>query len=701
MADSVASKKKRRLKDMDADDFMEYGLDSDLSLESEEDEENGTEKTAEKAPENVKSKTSKHKMQLSKLEEKDPEFYKFLKENDQELLQFNDSDTDEEIEESTDEEDENDDTAPKGETEQDNQSDAEVEPEDEDEQPQKKGKHVTMEIIKQWRKELEKMSLHGLHQVIKAFRAAVHGALDEVSTDNKTPMHFVYRVEGNAVFNAIIQLCLKHVYTVLHHHIGGSSTKHGKVTLPSSNKKWNQVKTSLKFYLTDLLQLLRTLAEPSMLCVILKHANQLSVFFACYPKISKNYIKRMTRMWGTGNEHVRVMAFLGLNKIMALLPSPLIEFCLKQLYLGFVKNTKFTSPRTLPLITFMQNSLVEVFRLDPQLTYQHAFVYIRQLAIHLRNAIVNKKKDSFQSVYNWQYVHCIHLWCRVLSEIQCQGVLDPLIYPLVQVVLGVIKLLPTARYYPLRFHCIRSLNLLSKTKDTYIPIAPFLLQILDAEFKKKIKMSTAKPLDFSCILKVSKSALHTKPFEDAVMDNIFELLLEFFSVHAHSIAFPEIALPTVITLRKFIKTTHVPKYRKQIKQLLDKIEETSTEVTERRSNVSFSPKDIKEVESWTAQYKQHPNTIVKFYSTWKTMKPVTTPPQNDEADDDHDESGSEEDEEPKTKRQKKSRKEGGKIDNKQKKSQQKKENISRQTNEEMPDVEDIVEDFHFSSDEDN
>ena len=30
------------------------------------------------------------------------------------------------------------------------------------------------------------------------------------------------------------------------------------------------------------------------------------------------------------------------------------------------------------------------------------------------------------------------------------------------------------------------------------------------------------------------------------MDHIFELLLEFFSIHAHSIAFPEVALPAVL-----------------------------------------------------------------------------------------------------------------------------------------------------------
>lgn len=40
---------------------------------------------------------------MEKLQEKDPEFYKFLKENDKELLEFNDSDTGSEMEGSMDE----------------------------------------------------------------------------------------------------------------------------------------------------------------------------------------------------------------------------------------------------------------------------------------------------------------------------------------------------------------------------------------------------------------------------------------------------------------------------------------------------------------------------------------------------------------------------------------------------------------------
>ena len=155
--------------------------------------------------------------------------------------------------------------------------------------------------------------------------------------------------------------------------------------------------------------------------------------------------------------------------------SPLLETAIKQMYMAYVKNCKFTSPSTLPHINFMRRSLVEVLALDHSLAYYQAFIHIRQLAIHLRNAIVNKKKDSLQAVYNWQYVHSMELWGALLGHAADSEVLEPLIYPLVQVVLGTLRLVPTAKYFPLRFHCGAILTSLSSATGTFIPILPVYL----------------------------------------------------------------------------------------------------------------------------------------------------------------------------------------------------------------------------------
>ena len=103
---------------------------------------------------------------------------------------------------------------------------------------------------------------------------------------------------------------------------------------------------------------------------------------------------------------------------------------------------------------------MELFGINETLGYQVGFEYVRQLAIHLRNSInaTSNAKEGYKTIYNWQYCHSLDFWSRVLSqhcnpEKSCKTInpkespLRQLIYPLVQVTLGAIRLIPTAQFF--------------------------------------------------------------------------------------------------------------------------------------------------------------------------------------------------------------------------------------------------------------
>lgn len=55
-----------------------------------------------------------------------------------------------------------------------------------------------------------------------------------------------------------------------------------------------------------------------------------------------------------------------------------------------------------------------------------------------------------------------------------------------------------------------------------------------------------KPMDFTCILRLSKSQLQENVFKDAVIESMHTVLMEYLVVEAHTISFPDLVVPFTI-----------------------------------------------------------------------------------------------------------------------------------------------------------
>jgi nucleolar complex protein 2 len=564
---------------------------SDSEGESEEEEDAGMSKSA-----------------MDALAEKDPEFYKYLKENDPETLEFDDADLAEVDGLSGTDDDEKSKKKRKGNKKivtEDMEADEASKQEDVDEA------EVTKPMVTKWKKAMtEQHSLRAMRQVMLAFRAATHVNED----DGKD---YKYTISNPEVYHELLVVTLQHVTTVLGHHLPVKEIPGGKVRVATDSKKFRTLTPLLKSHTTSMQHLLSTLSDAPTLKLTLSAITPLLPYLLSFKKILKNIIKTIVDIWSdsSSTEATRITAFLVIRRLAVIGDPGLREAVLKTVYQGLIKGCRNTTVHTIQGINLMKNSAAELWGIDQAVGYTTGFTFIRQLAIHLRQSITNNSKESYKTVYNWQYVHSLDFWSCVLSE-HCsplkeaesgrESQLHPLIYPMVQVTLGAMRLIPTATYFPLRFQLIRSLLRLSRATGTYIPLAPALLEVLSsAEMKKPPKPSTMKSLDFNTIYKAPKSYLRTRVYQDGVGEQVTELLCEFFVLWCTSIAFTELALPVIVMLKRWLKEASNKtsgnkngKVNSGLVLLVQKLEADGKWIEERRSKVDFAPNNRAGVEGF-------------------------------------------------------------------------------------------------------
>jgi nucleolar complex protein 2 len=389
------------------------------------------------------------------------------------------------------------------------------------------------------------------------------------------------------------------------------------------SKKWRPLNHTLKVYTMDLTRLLAIVGDSTALSALLKHVHAMLPCFVGLQKSSKHLLHRLIVLWSTSeDETVRVLAFMSILRLTRSTLATNFETVVKSMYLAYVRNSKFTSPTTWHAIHFMRRSLAELMSLDAKLVYRHAFVYIRQLAINLRNAITVQKKESIQSVYNWQYVHSLNLWSSLLCDSAAkEEALQQLIFPVVQVMVGAVKLVYTSKYFPLRFHICEMMTELSAKSGKFIPVLPFYLDILRSyDFNKRTTKVSMKPVSFSCVLRVSKSQSAENGSKDAIMDCIHRGMFAYLHQQSHKISFPELAIPALAELKEFIKKCKVANYCKKMKQLTDKIEENSAHIASLRRSAPFGIGSKERIEQWEQSVRENGTPLSTFYTSWAEVK---------------------------------------------------------------------------------
>ncbi|PKA50145.1 Nucleolar complex protein 2 like [Apostasia shenzhenica] len=344
------------------------------------------------------------------------------------------------------------------------------------------------------------------------------------------------------------------------------------------------------------------------------------------------FMQLSVHLWVTGEESLSFSSFLVIREMASKLHSRWYDTCLVKTYKAFVAHSKFFKPTKMKHLKFLQDTIIELYSIDIQKSYQQVLASLQQLAKSLQLAIRTMMKEDLKRVRNWQYINCISLWVKFICCNFKEHDIESLLSLCILVLKGMAYLFPGPRYVPLRFRCMQMLNQLSLSSGVFIPVASLFFDCLEYKGKEIVTDSThgwaiavsnlanntCTSLTYLALIfvrLVPKNLVKSQSFQKECVLSAIELLSAHFLQWSHHISFPELATFPLILLRRFHDKLTDNTLHRQVKRFVDQIldrcwrisacnivEQNREFIEKKRDGVSFSPNDQVAIDSFIQKY---------------------------------------------------------------------------------------------------
>ena len=390
------------------------------------------------------------------------------------------------------------------------------------------------------------------------------------------------------------------------------------------NSKDNIIKNDnhslIKRYLSILVKYLKS-TENTMKEFIFNNIDNLSNLIFLYSNFSEIFLKIGLKIWSTTTIEKLRKSILTFVKNLIIKKNQFFELSIKLFYINYLDIAKSMNIQSYNHIKTLQNDIIDILQYDLQKSYITIFTFIRKLCIQLRLTIIDKTSSSIKLIYNWQFINSIILWGRVIIKYYNNKDIALLLYPLIQTIIGVIRLNYGEQFYLLRIRLVMLLNHLSKISGIFIPIAMYILPILKSNYfiekckiinspnleklkkKKKIKEEDLekkkiennekkinKRINIYVMLKIKPDEYKIKQIRKDLLEEACDCLLEFLSIHSNKIIFEELSYDILKGMRSALKNIYDKEYREIIKNRKEKIEKNIEEIRNKIQN--FKGKDL-------------------------------------------------------------------------------------------------------------